>query len=379
VSPNRFELLGLDGTNPLGFLAALGTLVTLEQARQGGSRLWWKRQHTWIPVLEGAPAADEHALAQVLADDLRGRPVDPEADQQRAAAQKGMEDARTALKKKREEIKKRQLTRAERAEVGKRELPPLEDEYRAKRQRWLEALRLAVPRPELALGKRLDCTPEEYREHAAGFLERAGYAEREALDLLAAFGSDACRRRQQRDGSIIQPTPFCFISGSGNQEFLETARQLVGRVSTERLQAVLFQPWRYRDPKLSMRWDPVEDKRYALTDVKPADEGASTEWMANLLAYRAHALFPTAPTSRGLGTAGWIQLEDWEAFTWPLWQYPATLDTVRSLVQLAEWAEEDPDTSPLRARGIAAVYRAQRIEVGAGSNRKINFAPARQV
>jgi hypothetical protein len=130
-----------------------------------------------------------------------------------------------------------------------------------------------------------------------------------------------------------------------------------------------------------MRWDPLEDRRYALLDRDPTASGNKprTVWMANLLAYRALALLPTAPTSRGLGAAGWIERGDSQAFTWPLWQYPATLDTVRSLVQLAEWAEEDPDTSPLRARGIVAVYRAQRIEVGAGSNRKINFAPARQV
>jgi hypothetical protein len=289
-----------------------------------------------------------------------------------------MEDAKKALQKKGKEITKRGLRGGERAAVEERELRPLEEDYRAKRQRWLEALRQAVPQPELALGKRLDCTPEEYREHAASFLERAGYAEREALDLLAAFGTDACRRR---NNDAIEPTLFCFITGSGHQDFLDTTRKLIGEVTAERVERVLFQPWDYSDEGLSMRWDPLEDRRYALMDRDPTAAGNKprTVWMANLLAYRALALFPTAPTSRGLGTAGWIQLEDWEAFTWPLWQYPATLDTVRSLVQLAEWAVADPDTSPLRARGIVAVYRAQRIEVGAGTNRKVNFAPARQI
>ncbi len=220
-----FELAGLDGANPLGFLAALGTLVTLQRGGVRGSRLRWVRRHAWIPVLEGTTASDARDLAEAIADGLRGESVDPDADQRRAAAQKAMEAAKKAIQRKREEIKKRMLSRSERAEVEERELRPLKEDFEAKRRSWLEALRHAVPRPELALGKRLDCTSDEYREHAAGFLTDAGYDRREALDLLAAFGSDAVRRRSN---DTIEPTPFCFISGSGHQDFLDTARQLMG-------------------------------------------------------------------------------------------------------------------------------------------------------
>jgi len=378
VNGKGFELLGLDGTNPLGFLATVGTLVTLERAGQGHPSLRWKPLHTWTPVLDGTPAADEHALAEVLADGLRGWPMDPDAEQRRAVAQEAMEDAKTAINKKRDEIKKRGLSRSERDEVDERELRPLENDYRAKRQRWLEALRQAVPRPELALGKRIDCTPEDYRGHVAGFLAAAGPAGREAIELLAAFGSDACQRK---NSDTIEPMPFCFIDGSAHQDFLDTARQLIGEVTAQRVERVLFRPWDYSDPGLSMRWDPREDRRYALLDRDPTASGNKprTVWMANLLAYRALVLFPTAPTGRGLGATGWLVREGMKAFTWPLWEYSATLDTVRSLLQLAELVEERPDTSALRARGIAAVYRAQRIEVGTDRNRKINFAPARQV
>lgn len=380
MTDRPFELRALDGTNPLGFLAAVGTLVTLAQRGVTGARLRWRQARTWVPVLEGTGVADERALAEAVAEGLRGQPVAADAEQARETAQRAMEKARTAVKRKRQEIRQRGLSRSERVEAEGREMRPLEQAYQARRGEWLEALRRAVPRPELAIGARIECTPEEYREHAAGFLAAAGQAERDALDMLAAFGSDACRRRNDE---AIDPTPFCFVSGSGHQEFLETARQLTERVAPDRVHQALFTPWSYRDEKLSLRWDPAEDRRYALLDRDPSDGSARTVWMANLLAYRALALFPAAPSGRGLAVTGWG--EDTEErrgrkfFTWPLWECPAGVDLVRSLLALRELVEPRPECEGLRARGIVAVYRAERIEVGRPPNSKINFGPARVV
>jgi hypothetical protein len=127
-----------------------------------------------------------------------------------------------------------------------------------------------------------------------------------------------------------------------------------------------------------MRWDPGEDKRYALTDVKPADEGAHTVWMANLLAYRSLVLFPCAPTRTGLGATAWATIEDDTAFTWPVWEFAAAPDTVRTLLQLEELRDARPDRCVLEARGIVAVFRARRIRFPpTGPSYKLNFSPAR--
>jgi hypothetical protein len=287
-----------------------------------------------------------------------------------------MENAKTAVKKKRDEIRKRRLRGAERAEALERELQPLEREYEEKRRAWLDALGKAVPRPELALGKRIDCTAEEYREHAAALARARGLADRGSLDLLAAFGTDACR---QRNSANIEPTPFCFIKGSGHQDFLETTRELMARVTVDRLRRMLFEPWDYGDEGLSMRWDPVEDRRYALMDRDPtaSDNKPRTVWMANLLAYRALALFPSLAVNGHLVSAGWDNRG--HVFTWPLWKYALSIEGVRSLVQLGELIEEEPDSRKLRALGVIAVYRAKRIEVGSGANRKLNFSFAKRI
>jgi hypothetical protein len=102
--------------------------------------------------------------------------------------------------------------------------------------------------------------------------------------------------------------------------------------------------------------------------------------MANLLAYRALALFPSAPARRGLLVTGWQRgKEDGEYFTWPLWAVPLGPDSVRSLLLSPELARPDPGRAALTAMGVEAVFRAHRIKVGSGAKFKWNFTPARQV
>lgn len=378
TATHSLELSGIDGANPLGFLAALGTLVTARAAGETDARLRWRRSRTWVPALDALSASDPAKLGERLAEELRGREVASDAEERREAAQTALDEASKSIKKKRDDIKKRGLTREERRAATETEVAPLERVQDRRRTEWLAALKNAVPRPELALGKKIDCTVKEYREHATGFLEQAACATRDPLDFLAAFGSDACVKKNKKEPDEIEPTPFCFTTGGGHQYFLECVRKLIAEVSAERVRETLFDPWTYRDPGLSMRWDPVEDKRYALTDLEPAGEGASTVWMANLLAYRGLTLFPCAPNRRGLGTTAW-STPDNDVFTWPIWEFAASPDMIRSLLQLRELTGEILHPAGLRERGVAEVFRAGRIKVRAGSNYKLNFTKSRRV
>jgi hypothetical protein len=364
------ELAGLDGANPLGFLAALGALATVRQTGDAGARLAWKRSATWVPVLHGVSVWEPRALSRILNDALRGKAVAGDADSRREEAKREFDAVTKAVKDKLAVIKKRGLRRSDRKAAIHAEVLPLEEDRRQKRQAWLAALKQAVPSPELAIGQRIDCTAAEFRDSATGFLADVREANRQTVDLLAAFGSDACVA-DERSGRIVA-TPFCFITGSGHQYFLDTVRQLMKRATPERIHAALFEPWTYRDETLSMRWDPLEDRRYALMDRDPtaSDNKSRTVWMANLLAYRALVFFPSAPSERGLATTAWRRMND---FTWPMWEQPADSDTIRSLLQLSELGARAPDRSLLRARGVAAAFRARRIRVGKPPLYKINF------
>ena len=364
-------LTGIDGANPLGFLAALGTLLLLRQGKFPEARLAWKRTATWQPVLTGVLSADQGMLCDALAAALRGRSVPDDAEASRREAQKAFDEAKKVLKEKNEEIKKRKLRGEARKAAIKKEVEPLEQELNRKRDVWLEALKQAVPSPELALGKHIDCTSDEYRQCTEDILKDSDFAQRAPLDLLAAFASDGCVESSGR----VSSTPFCFVTGSGSQYFLDTVRRLMEQVTVERILSVLFKPWTYTDKKLSLRWDPKEAARYALMDVNPSSLGGYTVWMANLLAYQALMLLPSAPGRRGLETTGWQDTE----FSWPIWQYPADPDTIRSCILLSDLRASSPDRSVLRDQGIAAIFRARRIKVGSRTNFKVNFEPARGI
>ncbi|MCS6897376.1 MAG: hypothetical protein NZM29_05330, partial [Nitrospira sp.] len=338
----------------------------------------WRRAVRWTPMLEGMTTGDPKQLSAILVEALRGRTVASEAEERRKAAQRSFDEAKKALKDKKDEIKKCHLAREERTKAMETELKPLEEALSQKRQEWLAALKEAVPRPELALGKHLDCTGDEFRQCSKEFLECADHTDRETLDLLATFGSDACIKEQS---DRIEATPFCFITGSGHQYFLDTVRELVGKVTPERVYAALFEPWTYQEKTLSMRWDPVEDRRYALMDRDPtaSDNEPRTVWMANLLAYRGLVFFSSAPTSKGLGTTSWSHLNGELSFTWPLWEAFLGPETIRTLLQAPALCSDKPDKSVLQAIGITTVFRARRIKVGEGANFKLNFSQAKAI
>jgi hypothetical protein len=369
------KLSGINGANPLGFLSALGVLAVLSRSGYPKARLWWERSVAWIPVLDCGFALDPIALCETLAVGLRGQAVDNDAEGRRAETQHAFDAAKKAVNDKQKEIKKRRLRGKEKRAAEEAELLPLEVEEDQKRRAWLEALKNAVPRGELAIGKHINCTGDEYREHANAFIETADCSDRETLDLVAAFGSDASLEKAGR----ITATPFCFITGSGHQYFLDTVRQLTALVTPEGIHAALFKTWSYRDEGLSMRWDPAEDRRYALMarDPTASDNKPRTVWMANLLAYVALAFFPSASRGKRLRTAGWADGPSGPIFTWPIWERPADLHTIRSLLALRELIAESPDRADLLQRGVVAAFRSRRIQVGNAPLFKINFSPAR--
>jgi hypothetical protein len=368
-------LPALDGTNPLGFLAALGALITLRTAGETHAQLHWKYHGAWQPVISSLSAVEPIALCDLLAGELRGSDVSQEAEAYREETQAAFEAASQALKKRRELLKKEKPARERRQQIIEDEIVPLERHREAARHAWLKSLANAIPRRELALGKRIDCAEAEYREHALAFCAAGDHKSRDTLDMMAAFGSDACLREKS---DALDPTPFQFITGSGHQFFLETVRQLMAKASGPRVHQALFERWVYQDDGLSMRWDPIDDRRYALMDRDPtaSDNKSRTVWMANLLAYRGLALFPSAPCTRHLGVTAWTASEEGATFTWPIWDCAACPDVIRSILQLPGLATGKLNATSLEARGMTVVFSAARIKVGSGANFKWNFSPA---
>lgn len=377
-SPDAVMLCGLDGANPLGFLAALGTLCVLAEAEDVTPTLTWVAcDGTWVPLVRGF-GRDKQRVASVLAERLKCPfPVDEKQDQERSKAQAAHDEKKKQLKEAIESLKPLKLRGKEKKAAEEKQLDPIREELADLRGKWLTALRASVPSLELSLGKHLNASCTELRETMLLGLENASATDRVALDLLSAFGSDAC---SQTDSEQMQPTPFCFIAGSGHQYFLDTARQLLEKVDVQRLGAALFTPSEPADEKLSMRWSPQEDRRYAVMWSDPTASGnkAKTNWAINLLGYRGLQLVSSAPCFRGLQTTGWRTDSD-QAWRWPIWSQELPVDVIRSLLSHELLVGQTPRRDRLSGLGVIAVFESSRIEVGNPPNSKINFAPALQV
>lgn len=361
---NELELTALDGANPLGFLAALGTLVALVEAGEKDARLGWKCGAVWHPNLAGLH--EPEAICAKLCAALRGRDVPADAENARVVAKKNYEAAAGRLKKLNAAIKARGLARNDLAAAKKAEVEPMETEVRAYRAAFLEKLSAAVPRPELSIGKKVVLSAEEFRTNAKAFFADAELG-LSANAMLAGLAAEGCNDKQ------CPRTRFDFIDSSGQLAFLEAALQLMREATPERLEATLFQPWRRTDEKYSLRFDPVEDRRYALLDRDPtaANNKSTSEWMANLLAYRALSLFPCVITQRGSETTGWAELSEAWYFTWPIWGPSLSVETIRTLLGNRELANLKPSDS-LRRIGVETVFRARRVANGD----YVNFSPA---
>jgi len=196
--------------------------------------------------------------------------------------------------------------------------------------------------------------------------------------LYGALFSDGALKE---DGRVVA-TPLCAMFGQGHQHFLvrladvprgALPKSLAKRRpppdlnTPEHLMAALFAPWERADETDGFRWDPVEDRRYALRFKNPSSDAGRTEHGANRLATVGLAAMPGAAVMRRRGirflTLGAEFAPDGSlAITWPIWDRPASLQGVQALLAhpalVGELGEE------LKPLGVVERRRARRVANG---------------
>jgi hypothetical protein len=235
------------------------------------------------------------------------------------------------------------------------------------------ALTASAGHYSITIDKDLKISCERFRalaEHAVqDFLAET---DTRAAAMVAAFGCDMIGNEEGQ----IEDTAFRTMSGAGHQHFLQFMDVLAKETTLDHLREALFGPWLYRDPSPVMRWDSEDDRRYALRWDEPSKDPVRTVRGANRLAIASLPLFPVVPVpGNAVATTGFIGRGSRDTFvTWPIWQSWLGLDSVRSLLSLMELQERQPNVaSVLRARGVSAVYRSQRINP---TSKYRNFTPA---
>ena len=303
----QLELTGLDGSNPLAFLAALGTLRTLTIASPDASleMKWSSESGIWKPSLRSV--TDVLEPSQVCSK-LISYLASP------------------------------------------RQLQLLEE-----------------------IGDNLTLSPNSFRELAKKTLDSSKLEDRIDADFMAAFGSDGTYQPHSNDRTLIQDTALRTMSGAGHQHFIRFMRDIIHQTTSSHIHEALFAPWRYQDQGrgLNLRWDPIDDRRYAMRWKNPSSDPNMTMRGANRLAIEAIPWFPTAVKGTSLETTGFTTLKGKGTFLhWPIWDRWAPATSITSLLQRHDVVDnQEPSELP---RGVATVFRSQRITNGQFRN----FTPA---
>lgn len=140
------------------------------------------------------------------------------------------------------------------------------------------------------------------------------------------------------------------------------------RVSeTACLDEALFQTWERLDGTESFRWDPHEDVRYATRARNPTDRQTKekTQHGANRLATIGLSALTAVPHRDHAGRAQLSCLCSpytgrGRSFTWPIWRHPISLAAIRALLGHPRL----DDSEVRRALGVVERRRALRIREG---------------
>jgi hypothetical protein len=210
--------------------------------------------------------------------------------------------------------------------------------------------------------------------------------------LDAAAAPDASRRQAllgslfsdgavKEDGKILA-SPLCAMFGQGHQHFLtrlaDVPHGVLPKAMAKRrplpdlnqptfLMAALFRPWLRIDETDGFRWDPAEDRRYAMRFRNPSGDAGRTVHGANRLASLGLAALPGAAVVRRRGvrflTLGAEQGPDGTlGITWPIWSRPASLAAVQAILGHPDLVAGDADA--MLHLGVVERRRTLRIANG---------------
>lgn len=387
---NTIACKGLDGSNPLHFLAALGLLRLADRITSGASMAWTQDSGVWHPVLE-TPTSRE-ILFCAAAELLRtlGKTQSADFQKNRRVRELAARIKKESVSIKEAKVKARQEAKgqgmkgkaaglhvAQKTSLAEASLGALETEL----VRAREELAMSMGAGIAHFGDVIAVSPGIVRRAGADAVESylgqgkglRGDAEasRFLADHLAALACDQVVR-----GGRVLPTRYSFGNGAGGQCLLKDFRNIAVAVTEDCFKATIDgdETGRYAVGMTNLNWDPGANRSYALLWDNPEKTAKRTDIAANALAYVGLGLLTAVPSRSRLVAIGWGPEDEW---TWPLWMPRIGLDSVRALLASKELMREKPDMRALQAYGVVQLLRSKRIDP-TGQGRPY-FAPAQHL
>lgn len=319
---------GVDGSTPLGFLAGLGLLQVLEDQEESGEiapRLAWRQVDAWRPVLFGAPSLE--SLAQVVLEDCASWAGSPVLGFRYVKQEKKGPKPVGGLRAPLAVVRAWQRTRRD-----------LEDET------------------SLSYGAGLFC------DSVTG-VNKTPATDEDHRSLGIPVDRDV-------DIELTVERNF-FDLTARNAQFLEQVEIIRNYLRLDIITAALGAGASDYEAPRTLDWDPSSDTPGAIYTGFRRGFLPVHEW----LGFRALRMFPLANAGSKVRMTACTGRRLNGAFTWPLWERPAVLDPIRSLLGHPDLSGLSP--AERRAFGISSLFRADLTKKADGYTG--TFAPARPV
>lgn len=303
---SELELAGVDGTTPLGFLAAIGLLRVLSETTPA-SRLAWRYRGTWVPVMYGT--AHSKDLAGLILKDAHSPSIQAILSLRYPKVEKGGIKTFSGLH------------------------PPV-----GLLRAWLHRAIKEKDLNQLSMIAGLMC------ETAADEIDK----DKRPLPSDIETGCDIDYGRQDALARAANQTSFDFTSK--NQQFLDQLRVIVKSVTRDHICSDLFTGTGGISIDRTMGWDSREDRPGALFPSSECRRLPVHEW----LAFRALSFFPVFGSGDVAKTTACDGRRKKAKFRWCVWSSPISCRSLASLIHLMAVAAEDRDKQ--RALGIESAF-----------------------
>lgn len=374
---------GLDGTNPLHVLAALG-ILRLQTHRNPSTTMAWVEESGWNPVFNQnslelsalsfyeALALDLSALAETGSVDpsIKRRVADLKANLKKLGDSKKRELQRLNLET-RNVMEKAQAK--EMVKIAGQEHDQIIKQEKEQLDNAQETLNDCLGEGIAHLGDIIGVPPSLFRRKALssvsawlkGSLDGGDLPSMLVAESLSAQGCDACLD----EGDRVSPTPFSFGNGSSGQCLLKDFLGCAAVVSEETMRQSLHGKSIGRADVTGLNWDPCDQRNYALQWKDPS-KGKEIDPCVHALAFVGMTQLSAAPIPGRLTAVAW-SCDD--GFRWPLWDAPIGLEAVRSVFSSQEIQSSTIKRAELQQRGIVARFFSQRINP---TGKRNFFAPS---
>ncbi len=188
------------------------------------------------------------------------------------------------------------------------------------------------------------------------------------LERLVAIPQKGISDPQEKVKAKPKPKPKQPKQGRRPRGETPEKKQPVQEKKTpaQALSECLFQPWtRLDDATLRFRWDPEEDVRYALQAFDPTEVKRGTQHGANRLAAIGLSALPVTPVDAAGRSSPCLPGGQWPSrdlftLTWPIWRHPISLSALSSLLN----HPQVQNSTTQAALGIDHLCEVRRLSVG---------------